>query len=372
MKIKLFNYLGIVFLGLVLITSCSKDKEVTPSDEDKGSQITGSYFITTGLSGKYAFLSEDTLYSYGSIKELDRRIPAEGHNYGLKGDTILLDETKYLFSKDGNTLTLSPLSSDQKIILVEGSDSEIPDLQDWVLKAEVKEVMEFYAFDGYTSKIQSFALRRGYLYTNGYANDHGDYVLGKIDLTDYTMEEFPIPASSKTTLGYERYISYINNTFWVEIRDMSGSAPYYDDIIQFDVETLESVDSIELEQYFGSVYDIVSSPNESAIYAQFYEGIRKFNPLNKKYESLNENIGDAASGNSIALSNTSMYEISGRGQIYKFLLSNLSKAMVTYQVNTEITYELIGAYSYSDKIIYAIAGNRDTSMFVLLKITLPF
>src|SRR5699024_2345238 len=106
-------------------------------------------------------------------------------NYGLKGDTILLDETKYLFSKDGNTLTLSPLSSDQKIILVEGSDSEIPDLQDWVLKAEVKEVMEFYAFDGYTSKIQSFALRRGYLYTNGYANDHGDYVLGKIDLTDY-------------------------------------------------------------------------------------------------------------------------------------------------------------------------------------------
>src|SRR5699024_9381715 len=181
-----------------------------------------------------------------------------------------------------------------------------------------------------------------------------------------------IPASSKTTLGYERYISYINNTFWVEIRDMSGSAPYYDDIIQFDVETLESVDSIELEQYFGSVYDIVSSPNESAIYAQFYEGIRKFNPLNKKYESLNENIGDAASGNSIALSNTSMYEISGRGQIYKFLLSNLSKAMVTYQVNTEITYALIGAYSYSDKIIYAIAGNRDTSMFVLLKITLPF
>lgn len=350
----------ILIISITTLFACSKNDDDTDGVQTQPRDLNGGYVIVEGTSNNYtkAYIKDSTIYFLGKLDSYESRALYSNEYETVSETEIKFYTLSYSVAWDGDKLTLSEIDGTHKYVFI--SESSTPTPKEWITPiVPVSKINQSTFAD---SRINDMAYYNGFVYTDGHRDLNEDYVITKINLTDFSMTHIPVPNGSRTTLGYEDNIEYVgSNKFWVYEWGNPDDRMY-----EFNATTLEQTNSILMPNQFGNVYQLGS--NDSDLYGSFYGDIRKWNFVDQKWDNAIE-FGYNNPVDGLDLDNDYMY-IGKRGIIHKYSLNPL-KAVAAYDISKDNKYRLNGFTLTFGNQIVASVYNTVTTEDEIVTITLP-
>ena len=347
--------ISILFISIIILFACSKSDVI--NDVSKAKKLAGKYVMTEGPSNRrttvyiddsnISFLSYKDNYGtrtrfdseFELVSNTEIKIGGETHSVAWNGDKLTLDNGKI------------------KYVMLKDTDAPTP--EQWVTTINFESKIKQSTFVNQEDRVADLTVFNGYVFTCGHRNLKGDYVLTKINLSDFTTTQVPIPKENITTLGYEYNIEYVgSNKFWVY---EWGNPDDY--MYEFEEHTLKETKKILMPNKFDYGYQLAY--NGSDLYGAIGTGIRKWNFVGQTWGPKIELSGRFG----LTLDNEYLYTSDGN-IIHKYSLNPI-KAVAAYNVSKDNKYFLFGMTLTSKNQIVASVYNNDNDDYEIVTITLP-
>ena len=347
----------ILFISITILFACSKSDVI--DDISKAKKLAGKYVMTEGPftrptsvyidDSKISFLSVSN--DYGTRTRDDKEIDI------LSDSEIKIVGATHTVAWNGDKLTLD--NGNFKYVLIK--DSDAPTAEQWVttINLESKIKQSTFVKQAENPRVYDLTFYNGFVYTSGHENLKGKYVLTKINLSDFSTTQVPIPNDNITTLGYGDNIEYVgSNKFWVY---EWGNPDDY--MYEFEEHTLKETKKILMPNKFDYGYQLAY--NGSDLYGAIGTGIRKWNFVGQTWGPKIELSGRFG----LTLDNEYLYTSDGN-IIHKYSLNPI-KAVAAYNVSKDNKYFLFGMTLTSKNQIVASVHNYDNADYEIVTITLP-
>lgn len=348
-----------LLITFISVLSCSKkDNKSDVPVPVAPKTLAGSYVVLDGFSAntKSVYI-DDKIFSVLSERE----------NYATRGRSdspikivseteVLINTIPFSVSWDNNKLTLT--YSTIKYVLLK--ESSMPSAEEWVTTIDPVFRIEQPTFIT-GNPIEDLAYYNGFVYTSGHADLNSKYVLTKINPSDFSHTDIPIPAGNVSSLGYSENVEYVgSNKFWVY--DWGSTT---DNMFEFSANSLEKTKTILMPNQFGYLYQL--GGNETALYGAFKQEIRKWDFIDQKWGNKIQLGEDYTNG--LDVDDEYMY-VGKRDLIHKYSLNTL-KAVGAYNISMNNKYLLNGFTLVGKNKLVASVYNFETQKNEIVSITLP-